>query len=94
MQVVHSPKSLLHNPPYEFLAGSFVDYQEKPDRVRLITKELEKFPELFDFHLAEDIEETRLKELVKLAHSEEYYEYVKRAYEQWVKEGGDEVSTT
>lgn len=89
MKVVFSKECLLHDPPFEVLAGEKVPYFEKPKRLTLIEDELRSK----GFEISEELDwNIGLKHHILCVHSAEYLEYLETAHESWVKQGGNEVS--
>ncbi len=91
MKVYYDLDCLLHNPPHEILSGRLVPYLESPDRVRRIKDALTKSGS-FELHLPEQDWPHDVLHYVRMVHSEYYVNHIKNIYDEWVAEGGDEVS--
>jgi hypothetical protein len=93
MKVFWDPNCLLHDPPYEIVAGDKVPYFESPTRLQVIKKELEQYPSSFTIELASSSSESSLNlpmdisHYVQMVHSEEYLRYLRNAYDNWVRSG-------
>ncbi|CAG8518335.1 8661_t:CDS:2 [Diversispora eburnea] len=85
MKVFYSDVCLKHAPQNEILSGNFVEYLESPSRITLIKEHLSQFPEKFEIcsHLDYGIEP------ILSIHDNDYIEYLKTAYIEWCKAGGD-----
>ena len=90
MLVVHHPDCLLHDPPYEILSGSLTPYFESPERIKRILSVLDgddAFVVINELDKDVDVENAIVQ-----VHSKEYVDYIRGAYEEWVKAGGNKVS--
>ncbi|KZV92236.1 acetylpolyamine aminohydrolase [Exidia glandulosa HHB12029] len=88
MLVVHSPLCLLHDPPTEILSGKPVPYKESPDRLVRVRNALSNDPQRKYELTAVDDGLDILPDILRV-HSEDYVFYLRRAYSDWVEEGGD-----
>ncbi|KAI0271442.1 hypothetical protein BC834DRAFT_442814 [Gloeopeniophorella convolvens] len=91
IKVFWHPDCLLHDPPYEILSGDKVPYFESPTRLTLVKEELERYPSLFAFELANwtarGLPDVTHK-FIRMVHSDGYLDYLKSAYDKWVEDGG------
>ncbi|KAI9445365.1 Arginase/deacetylase [Lactarius indigo] len=92
MKVFWDPICLLHDPPYEILSGDKVPYFESPARLQVIKKELEERPSLFQLELTDSSSgSTDIIVHVETVHGRGYLNYLKNAYDEWVRDGGSAV---
>ncbi|KAF9998818.1 hypothetical protein BGZ79_007531 [Entomortierella chlamydospora] len=75
----------LHTPQYEFLSGAQTHYYESPERLEAILQYLTSNPDSFE--ITEHVEDFGY-EPIKRVHKQDFLEYLKTAYEEWIKEGG------
>ena len=95
MKVFWDPNCLLHDPPYEILSGDKVPYFESPLRLQVIKKELEEHPSLFQVELADS--SSGIIDIlghIEMVHGHGYLSYLKNAYDEWVRDGGNAVRQT
>ncbi|CAG8451135.1 4859_t:CDS:2, partial [Cetraspora pellucida] len=76
-----------HAPKYEILSGKFVEYVENPSRLSIIVDQLrtQNSSQYFEFLCPSD----HGLDAILAVHDVDYIEYLKSAYEEWCKEGGD-----
>ncbi|THH18624.1 hypothetical protein EW146_g2395 [Bondarzewia mesenterica] len=86
MKVFYDPGCLLHDPPYEILSGQLVPYFESPARARNIKHELESSPSFKIIGAEGDLD---VLKYVRMVHNEDYIQYLRTAYQEWVEDGGD-----
>ncbi|KAH9082249.1 Arginase/deacetylase [Lactarius deliciosus] len=92
MKVFWDPICLLHDPPYEFLSGDKVAYFESPARLQVIKKELEEHPSLFQLELTDSSSGSiDIIVHVETVHGRGYLNYLRNAYDEWVRDGGSAV---
>ncbi|KAJ3389876.1 hypothetical protein HDU92_000821 [Lobulomyces angularis] len=91
LKIVYSEKHKKHNPTREFILGRFEKYKECEKRVENILIEAKK-RRLISANQQELIKPTDhgLKHILKL-HSQDYVDYLKTAYKNWLRIGGSEV---
>lgn len=90
MRVFWHPDCLLHDPSHEILDGRETKYLEAPERIKIIKQALEEEPQ--HFQISDSLDETlNLEEWILKVHHQEYLEYLKTAYDNWIDDGGDEV---
>ncbi|KAK4698238.1 hypothetical protein P7C70_g8045, partial [Phenoliferia sp. Uapishka_3] len=99
--VYHSPLSLLHDPPYEILSGCLQNYVESPERCTIILRALlsadkqeESEVTFEEFALnwtRENVVDEGILDAVRQVHSEEYVEFLRNIYAEWIAEGGSKV---
>ncbi|KAF8583540.1 Arginase/deacetylase [Ramaria rubella] len=96
MKVVHSDDCLLHNPPHEILSGKHIEYLESPARYLAIRKALAQRDYETDndgsFEFVEAQTDFETYEHITSVHTPEYVEYMKTAYEEWTRDGGDRAA--
>lgn len=95
MKVFWDPNCLLHDPPHELLSGDKVPYFESPLRLQVIKKELEEHPSLFQVELADS--SSGIIDIlghIEMVHGRGYLSYLKNAYDEWVRDGGNAVRLT
>lgn len=91
MKVFFHDDCLLHNPPYEILAGNQVPYFESPSRVLLIKETMDKYSD-GQFDLCDELDfDLDVKKCCLRIHTADYLHYLETAYDDWVKAGGDKV---
>lgn len=92
MKVFWDSNCLLHDPPYEILSGIKVPYFESPARWQVIKKELEEHPSLFQLE-STDLSSGGIDIIghVEMVHGRGYLEYLRNAYDEWVRDGGNVV---
>ena len=88
MKVVYHPDCLLHDPPYEILSGRLVPYFESPARVERILKELRQHD---GYDISDTLETLDTEQHILAVHSQDYLDYLKTAYDEWILDGGDKV---
>ncbi|KAI8892690.1 putative acetylpolyamine aminohydrolase [Globomyces pollinis-pini] len=86
MLIIYSEKHQLHDPPTYFNMGRQDPFPETPSRALSVVKAIERrnIGDLIpptDFGL----------DPILAIHSQDYYEYLKTSYAQWVKLGGNPV---
>ncbi|KAH9056931.1 Arginase/deacetylase [Lactarius vividus] len=92
MKVFWDPICLLHDPPYEILSGNKVPYFESPARLQVIKKELEEHPSLFQLELTDSSSGgIDITGHVETVHGRGYLNYLRNAYDEWVRDGGSAV---
>ncbi|KAH9176854.1 Arginase/deacetylase [Lactarius sanguifluus] len=93
MKVFWDPICLLHDPPYEILSGDKVPYFESPARLQVIKKELEEYPSLFQLELIDSSSGGSIDIIgnVETVHGRGYLNYLRNAYDEWVRDGGSAV---
>jgi hypothetical protein len=94
MKVFWDPDCLLHDPPHEILSGDKSPYLESPFRLQSIKDELEGNPFLFTLESTSSSQNAGLDitRYVEMVHSREYLDYLRNAYDNWVRSGGSTVS--
>lgn len=94
LPVFHTPLSLLHDPPHEILSGQIQPYFESPARHRRILAVLLDSPgfvEHKEIWTKEDVVTDELLDAVRAVHDEEYVDFLREVYVDWVREGGSKV---
>ncbi|KAH9969117.1 hypothetical protein BC827DRAFT_1258004 [Russula dissimulans] len=95
MKVFWDPDCLLHDPPYEILSGDKQPYFESPARLLLIKNELEANPSLFSLESASSSSQNPGLDIIRyveMVHGREYLDYLRNAYDNWVRSGGSTVA--
>jgi hypothetical protein len=96
LPVFHTPLPLLHNPPLEILSGQTQPYVESPERYHRILNTLQSSLRFVEHELMwtrDDVVTQELLEAVKAVHEEEYVDFLREVYDDWVKEGGAKLRT-
>ncbi|KAF9295208.1 hypothetical protein BGZ88_002552 [Linnemannia elongata] len=75
----------MHTPAYEFLSGAETHYYESPDRRDVILKYLESQADAFE--VTERTEDFGAGPIERV-HKQDFIDYLKTAYEEWIEEGG------
>ncbi|KAG0322426.1 hypothetical protein BGZ97_006536 [Linnemannia gamsii] len=75
----------LHTPAFEFLSGSETHFFESPDRRDVILKYLESQGDAFE--VTERVEDFGAGPIERV-HKQDFLDYLKTAYEEWIQEGG------
>lgn len=94
MKLFYSKECALHNPEFEILSGKAVPYLESPDRMARIMSHLSRAMgwSWEDVDTLDSVESSKdAIEAVKRVHSPDYIEYLRDAYESWVRDGGSKV---
>lgn len=95
LPVVHSPLSLLHNPPHEILSGCIQPYFESPERYHRILNPLLEDAETYeDLKLdlsRQTIDSADLRKSISRVHDEDYLDFLREIYDEWIAEGGSKV---
>lgn len=94
LPVFHTPLSLLHDPPHEILSGQLQPYFESPERYHRILSTLRDsgaFEVVQQGWTRDDVVTEELLTAVRAVHDEDYVDFLRNVYEEWVKEGGSKV---
>jgi hypothetical protein len=98
--VMWTPLSALHDPPHEILSGQLQPYFESPQRVSLILDSIfahEECKTRFDKVQLdwerEEVGEDWVWDSLRAVHGEDYLEFLRDIYEEWIAEGGSKVSS-
>ena len=82
MKVIYSDKTRLHNPEKEFISHNLIEYAESPDRMNVILESL-KWLDNIEITAPEEFDDSFFLKI----HSEEYINYLKNAYIDWIDAG-------
>lgn len=96
--VLWTPLSALHDPPYEILSGQLQPYFESPQRVSLILDSIfahddgaKLFVEVQLNWEREEVGEDWVWDCLRAVHDEDYLEFLRDIYNEWIAEGGSKV---
>lgn len=93
--VFHTPLSLLHDPPHEILSGCVQPYFESPERYHRILDALLEDQDTYEEYKmpwkAGEVDTDELREAVRRVHDEDYSDFLREIYDEWVAEGGSKV---
>lgn len=83
MHCIYTPKSALHNPPFELIEGQMVSPHESQHRVEIILAALR------EAQLGPLLEAQSFDDMYIVAvHDQEYLRYLETIYDEWVAAGG------
>ncbi|GAA6064418.1 hypothetical protein JCM10212_002845 [Sporobolomyces blumeae] len=90
--VVHSPLSLLHDPPHEILSGCVQPYFESPARYHTILDALNTDKERYGERKLDwepgQVETDELTRAIEAVHERDYVAFLRGIYREWIAEGG------
>lgn len=99
MRLFCSDKCARHNPEFEILSGNSVPYLESPDRLTRIMSYIWKNEktshwqwENIDSSNDSDEVSPDVIEAISGVHEPDYIDYLRNAYELWVKDGGSKAA--